>query len=258
MSDDLPTFGKPSRPTSASSLSSRRTVRSSPGVPGSARARRPVGRRREVDVAAPALAALRDHEALAVARADRRAARRSRRRRPACRAARAASGPRRRGRTGPCSRPARPTARAVLAAVAEVEQRRQAARRRPGRRLPPSPPSPPDGPPLGTNFSRRNATAPLPPSPALTWMRRLVDELHGESVRRRRPAWSVRASRRASSGGDFDAGDRARAGAPVLDLAGREREQREVASHPDVRAGVNHRADLADQDVARPAPTSPA
>src|SRR5438132_14349153 len=35
---------------------------------------------------------------------------------------------------------------------------------------PPRPPSPPLGPPLGTNFSRRNARHPLPPSPALTRM----------------------------------------------------------------------------------------
>src|SRR5271163_2195301 len=34
--------------------------------------------------------------------------------------------------------------------------------------LPPSPPSPPEGPPRGTYFSRRNATQPLPPSPAFT------------------------------------------------------------------------------------------
>jgi len=33
---------------------------------------------------------------------------------------------------------------------------------------PPLPPSPPEGPPRGTNFSRRKATQPLPPSPALT------------------------------------------------------------------------------------------
>src|SRR5437763_10637839 len=33
---------------------------------------------------------------------------------------------------------------------------------------PPRPPSPPEGPPLGTNFSRRNARQPLPPSPAFT------------------------------------------------------------------------------------------
>src|SRR5271169_4018498 len=36
---------------------------------------------------------------------------------------------------------------------------------------PPRPPSPPDGPPRGTNFSRRKATQPLPPSPALTRIR---------------------------------------------------------------------------------------
>src|SRR5512142_2898918 len=34
--------------------------------------------------------------------------------------------------------------------------------------LPPCPPSPPEGPPLGTNFSRRNAAIPEPPSPATT------------------------------------------------------------------------------------------
>src|SRR6516164_410864 len=34
--------------------------------------------------------------------------------------------------------------------------------------FPPCPPSPPDGPPLGTYFSRRNATQPFPPSPPLT------------------------------------------------------------------------------------------
>src|SRR5882762_8038145 len=35
---------------------------------------------------------------------------------------------------------------------------------------PPWPPSPPLGPPRGTNFSRRNARQPRPPSPAATWM----------------------------------------------------------------------------------------
>src|SRR3982074_891342 len=34
--------------------------------------------------------------------------------------------------------------------------------------LPPRPPSPPSGPPRGMYFSRRNETAPLPPSPAMT------------------------------------------------------------------------------------------
>src|SRR5712692_10405244 len=35
---------------------------------------------------------------------------------------------------------------------------------------PPSPPSPPSGPPLGTYFSRRKLTHPLPPSPPFTSM----------------------------------------------------------------------------------------
>src|SRR5580698_1762383 len=33
---------------------------------------------------------------------------------------------------------------------------------------PPLPPSPPEGPPRGTNFSRRKAMQPFPPSPAFT------------------------------------------------------------------------------------------
>ena len=66
MSDDLPTLGNPSRPTSASSLSSSRTARSSPGQARLGPAGRAIGRGREVDVAAAALAALRDDEALAV------------------------------------------------------------------------------------------------------------------------------------------------------------------------------------------------
>src|SRR5947209_8399275 len=36
---------------------------------------------------------------------------------------------------------------------------------------PPRPPSPPLGPPRGTNFSRRKAMQPLPPSPAFTRIR---------------------------------------------------------------------------------------
>src|SRR5260370_17341439 len=36
---------------------------------------------------------------------------------------------------------------------------------------PPRPPSPPLGPPRGTNFSRRKAMQPFPPSPAFTRIR---------------------------------------------------------------------------------------
>src|SRR5258708_24152943 len=41
---------------------------------------------------------------------------------------------------------------------------------------PPRPPSPPLGPPRGTNFSRRKARQPLPPSPAFT--RILTSSIH--------------------------------------------------------------------------------
>ena len=60
MSVDLPTFGKPSRPASASTRSSRRSSRCSPGVPGSACRGARLRRRREVHVAAAAAAAARD------------------------------------------------------------------------------------------------------------------------------------------------------------------------------------------------------
>ena len=66
MNVDLPTLGKPSRPTSASSLSSSRARRSSAGVARLGPPGRAIGRGREVDVAAAAVAALRGDEALPV------------------------------------------------------------------------------------------------------------------------------------------------------------------------------------------------
>src|SRR4051794_10893395 len=115
----------------------------------------------------------------------------------------------------------------------------------------PSPPSPPDGPPLGTNFSRRKAIAPLPPAPAFTRIVASSTKCIGHALprsafRRRMDAGALR-----GRGSRLNAGDRARAGAPVVHLAVGEREQREVAAHADVRPGMNHGADLANEDVAR-------
>src|SRR4051812_191406 len=63
--------------------------------------------------------------------------------------------------------------------------------------LPPSPPSPPSGPPLGTNFSRRNETHPCPPSPAFTWILASsmnMGEYRDEATERRRDEVSLRRS----------------------------------------------------------------
>src|SRR5512140_346702 len=49
----------------------------------------------------------------------------------------------------------------------------------------------------------------------------------------------------------LDADQLAVAGLAELDLAGLEREEREVAAHADVLAGVEERPDLANDDVAR-------
>src|SRR4029450_7981255 len=71
---------------------------------------------------------------------------------------------------------------------------------------PPLPPSPPAGPPRGTYFSRRQATAPSPPAPALTLT----------------TASSMNCSLIASSVGGLgglDAGHDAALGAPVVDDA---------------------------------------
>ena len=160
MSVDLPTFGKPSRPASASTRSSRRSSRCSPGVPGSAcRGARFVGVAKWM-VAAPAASAARDHGALAggaqvgeqLARlgvVDERARRHAQDEVGAARA-----------RTGPCRARARRARRAASAG-----RRGRAASRGRGRRAsttsPPSPPSPPLGPPRGTYFSRRKATQPV-------------------------------------------------------------------------------------------------
>ena len=163
-------------------------------------ARRLADGRREAPVAAPAAAAARDHDARPGVRevGDRQVA--ARRRRPACRAARARSRRRRRRRS--CRRPAPCTPRWPR----RWRRKRNAERSRmsgsaSSTTSPPSPPSPPSGPPLGTNFSRRNETQPSPPRPACDDDGRAIVEValaaHAARSASRRP----RRSRRACRGG---------------------------------------------------------
>src|ERR1700733_10717924 len=68
---------------------------------------------------------------------------------------------------------------------------------------PPRPPSPPEGPPNGMNFSRRNATAPFPPSPAVTLTRHWsTNRMAGASYHEDRPraALSARSDARRRKG----------------------------------------------------------
>src|SRR5574340_1399742 len=130
---------------------------------------------------------------------------------------------------------------------------------------PPSPPSPPAGPPRGMNFSRRQATAPSPPSPAFTWMRTSSTNFIGSPGER--PAGPRNAKRRGArwprGAGAIDPSSRLALGlgddrddALVAALAGELHRavdlgvERVVAAHPDVLAGVELRAELADEDVA--------
>src|SRR5215470_6933084 len=112
--------------------------------------------------------------------------------------------------------------------------------------LPPAPPSPPSGPPRGTNFSRRKLTQPAPPSPPLTNTSTSsmnmtdYDHVNGEP---RRP--------RGRSGrllGDADV----LVVAPPLeaDVAVRLGEERVVDAEAHVRARLEPRPALADQDAA--------
>src|SRR5262245_46575924 len=110
--------------------------------------------------------------------------------------------------------------------------------------LPPSPPSPPEGPPFGTNFSRRNATAPLPPSPALT--RTTTSSTNCMVPPTGRPEAALRRYDFAGDDRDY----RALAGLGELHLAALEREEGVVLAHADVAARVDRRADLAHEDVA--------
>ena len=84
---DLPAFGNPTSPTSASSFSSSRRLRSSPGLAVFVLGRRLVGGGGEARIAPAAASALGDDEPLARLGEIVTAVRRCRRRRPSCRPA---------------------------------------------------------------------------------------------------------------------------------------------------------------------------
>ena len=166
ISVDLPAFGNPTSPTSASSFSSSRSRCSSPGVPGFMLGRRLVGGGGEPRIAPSAAAAFRDDETLArLGEVEQPLA-------GVLVVDDGADGHRQLDRLAvvPCPVAALAVTAAlgfVLGVEAEMEQGvvvLLATRTT----SPPRPPSPPLGPPRGTNFSRRNARQPLPPSPAFT------------------------------------------------------------------------------------------
>src|SRR5690606_25323874 len=131
---------------------------------------------------------------------------------------------------------------------------------------PPRPPSPPSGPPMGTYFSRRKLTTPLPPSPPFAKMRAASRnnastrplKTEGDSRPREPPPKFLHRSparRECALGGDGH-GVHADPLAPLahgleLDVAVHQRVQRVVLAHADVLARVHLGAPLAHDDVAR-------
>src|SRR5271157_755025 len=124
---------------------------------------------------------------------------------------------------------------------------------------PPRPPSPPLGPPRGTNFSRRKARQPLPPSPAFTRMRassrKCIRKAAG--LRGKPAAWRYRVASPRDGGSvprialdrGVDGDELAHAPAvPELDHAGHLGEKRVVLAPADIEAGFDPGAALADDD----------
>src|SRR5207244_9693805 len=109
--------------------------------------------------------------------------------------------------------------------------------------VPPLPPSPPEGPPRGTNFSLRKATAPGPPSPAFAEISASSMNCTGRS-----PCFSGLGLGLRCVDVHVDA---VAAALLVLHHALDHGIEREVAAHLDAAAGVHPGAHLPDQDVAR-------
>src|SRR5438309_9428232 len=121
---------------------------------------------------------------------------------------------------------------------------------------PPLPPSPPEGPPRGTNFSRRKAMHPLPPSPPRTWISAVsMNTESGDGKRETSETGSgpcvFRFPFPALRCDGLDRNDPARPAA-VLETndAGDPRVQRVVLAAADVVARKEPRAPLANDDRA--------
>src|SRR5205807_7822190 len=125
------------------------------------------------------------------------------------------------------------------------------------------PPSPPEGPPRGTNFSRRKATAPAPPSPAFT----KISASSMNCMAIRRPRWSRPPGTTARPrypgrccnelrlrlrlhGLDVHV-DAVAPALLVLHGSFDHRVEREIPAHLDPAAGVHAGADLTHEDVPR-------
>src|SRR5437588_3045078 len=120
--------------------------------------------------------------------------------------------------------------------------------------LPPSPPSPPLGPPRGTNFSRRKAIQPCPPSPALTVILassiNMVDAVEQNPERSERAREPI-ASLRVLLFGGLDADEAAGAAFVfVLNDAGDLREEGVISADADINARLELRAALTNEDRA--------
>src|SRR5690606_113943 len=120
--------------------------------------------------------------------------------------------------------------------------------------LPPRPPSPPSGPPFGMNFSRRNDTIPLPPSPAMTSMCASSMNFIPDPQTKKAPRCGAFVPTAAGLLLQRLDADRA---ALLLALDGEthlavdQREQRVVLAPADVLAGMEAGAALAHDDRAR-------
>ena len=163
---DLPAFGNPKRPTSATTLSCSESVRASPGSPGVVRRgawftldlkrvlpnpRRPpraANRRCPTAVRSPMTSCV--SASMTVVPGGTLSS---------------ASAPRAPVRPRPL--PERPLPASISGRKRKSTKVLRAASTTTAT-SPPSPPSPPSGPPLGTDFSRRKLTAPGPPCPAAT------------------------------------------------------------------------------------------
>src|SRR5207342_1177500 len=255
MKVDLPALGKPSRPTSASSLSSRRSARVSPSPPG-------VERRGERLI--ELLKCMLPRPPLPPRATSRRSPLAVRSPMISSVSTLCTTVPT--GTTIVMSSPPLPyiwrpmpfsprLARNIFSWRKSTSVLRFSSACR--YTSPPLPPSPPSGPPSGMNFSRRKLMEPLPPFPAITVMSASSTSfMDGPCGVCRLQKQRTPPERGSSHTGTPNLLDDAHGAALLrtlgreLDLAVHEREQRVVAAEADARTRVELRAALANDDVA--------